>query len=262
MKAFALFVLKGKLHIAYGLDAAENLAHQAANSPFADQATGFLVKTQDGVPVVEGIMETQFWGAVFDSVKINDYNAWARDMLGGMFGIIAGIYTLPAGPASALFADTLASTLFTESYDWVTNTFATPALDVFMDFLESNKPDLEDVEYDIMGNVSSRYLGARSVVQQRDPLIMDLDGDGLELSAASGITIFDHNADGIKTGTGWARPDDGFLVRDLNGNGLLIQAVSYLVSIPLRATECLPRRVSMRSAIWIPTAMGKSPART
>ncbi|RJP68351.1 MAG: hypothetical protein C4535_09160, partial [Comamonadaceae bacterium] len=48
-----------------------------------------------------------------------------------------------------------------------------------------------------------------------------MDGDGLELVAASGNTLFDHNADGIKTGTGWAGADDGFLVRDLNGNGTI-----------------------------------------
>ncbi|QRR33346.1 hypothetical protein JNX00_17100 [Hydrogenophaga sp. YM1] len=67
--------------------------------------------------------------------------------------------------------------------------------------------------------VNNLFNSARSVVLQRDPLVLDLDGDGLELSAASGNVLFDHNADGIKTGTGWARPDDGFLVRDLNGNG-------------------------------------------
>jgi Ca2+-binding RTX toxin-like protein len=65
------------------------------------------------------------------------------------------------------------------------------------------------------------FLGARNIVIRSDPLVLDLDGDGLELSAASGNTLFDHNADGIKTGTGWARPDDGFLVRDLNHNGLI-----------------------------------------
>lgn len=67
--------------------------------------------------------------------------------------------------------------------------------------------------------VNTFFNSARSFVIQRDPLVLDLDGDGLELSAASGNVLFDHNADGIKTGTGWARPDDGFLVRDLNGNG-------------------------------------------
>ncbi len=63
------------------------------------------------------------------------------------------------------------------------------------------------------------FSAARSVVVRRDPLILDLDGDGLELTAASGSVLFDHNADGIKAGTGWVRPDDGLMVRDLNGNG-------------------------------------------
>ncbi|WP_281272934.1 calcium-binding protein, partial [Hydrogenophaga borbori] len=69
--------------------------------------------------------------------------------------------------------------------------------------------------------LNTAFTSARAVVLQRDPLVLDLDGDGLELSAAGGNVLFDHNADGIKTGTGWARPDDGFLVRDLNGNGLI-----------------------------------------
>ena len=67
--------------------------------------------------------------------------------------------------------------------------------------------------------VNDSFNAARSVIPIRDPLVLDLDGDGLELSAASANVLFDHNADGIKTGTGWARPDDGFLVRDLNGSG-------------------------------------------
>ncbi|VTU27028.1 Cyclolysin [Variovorax sp. PBL-H6] len=49
--------------------------------------------------------------------------------------------------------------------------------------------------------------------------MLDLDGDGLELKRASGSILFDHNADTIRTGTGWIDADDGILVRDLNGNG-------------------------------------------
>ncbi|WP_137895068.1 calcium-binding protein [Ramlibacter sp. 2FC] len=41
----------------------------------------------------------------------------------------------------------------------------------------------------------------------------------MELVGASGNILFDHNADGIKTGTGWAGADDGILVRDLDSNG-------------------------------------------
>jgi Ca2+-binding RTX toxin-like protein len=73
----------------------------------------------------------------------------------------------------------------------------------------------------IVDATNTHFLGARNVVIRSDPLVLDLDGDGLELLGASGNILFDHNADGIKTGTGWARPDDGFLVRDLDGNGVI-----------------------------------------
>ncbi|MDR6539341.1 calcium-binding protein [Variovorax soli] len=60
---------------------------------------------------------------------------------------------------------------------------------------------------------------ARAWRQPVDPLMLDLDGDGLELKRADGSILFDHNADTIKTGTGWIGADDGILVRDLDGNG-------------------------------------------
>ena len=55
----------------------------------------------------------------------------------------------------------------------------------------------------------------------RDPLVLDLDGDGVELTNSSSSVLFDHNADGILTGTQWVRGDDGLLVMDLNGNGTI-----------------------------------------
>ena len=82
--------------------------------------------------------------------------------------------------------------------------------------------DANQIDYDIMGNVNSNFTSAQNyVIPRRDPLVLDLDGDGLELVAANGTVLFDHNADGIKTGTGWVSPDDGLLVRDLNGNGTI-----------------------------------------
>lgn len=52
-----------------------------------------------------------------------------------------------------------------------------------------------------------------------DPLILDLDGDGLEITPLSKGILFDANGDTIKTGTAWAAADDGMLVWDRNGNG-------------------------------------------
>lgn len=53
------------------------------------------------------------------------------------------------------------------------------------------------------------------------PLILDLDGDGIEITPLSGALTFDHDADGVRTGTAWAASDDGLLVLDLDGNGLI-----------------------------------------
>ena len=56
---------------------------------------------------------------------------------------------------------------------------------------------------------------------QRALLALDLDGDGIETRGADGRVVFDHNNDGVKTGTGWLRPDDGWLVLDRNSNGTI-----------------------------------------
>ena len=61
-----------------------------------------------------------------------------------------------------------------------------------------------------------------TVVPRRDPLVLDLDGDGIETTGSRDpVVTFDHDGDGVKTGTGWVKPDDGWLVRDLNGNGTI-----------------------------------------
>ena len=51
--------------------------------------------------------------------------------------------------------------------------------------------------------VSNLFGIARAWFQRKDPLTLDLDGDG------------------IKNATGWIKPDDGFLVFDRNGNGTI-----------------------------------------
>ena len=56
-----------------------------------------------------------------------------------------------------------------------------------------------------------------------DPLVLDLDGDGIELVNANGWNgiQFDFNGNGIKTATQWVKPDDGLLVWDRNNNGII-----------------------------------------
>lgn len=50
------------------------------------------------------------------------------------------------------------------------------------------------------------------------PVILDLDGDGVETRSVQSASFFDHNADGFAEQTGWVGADDGLLVLDRNGN--------------------------------------------
>ena len=53
----------------------------------------------------------------------------------------------------------------------------------------------------------------------RSPLIIDLDGDGIETIALEKGLHFDHDGNGMAEKSGWVSKDDGLLVRDINGNG-------------------------------------------
>ncbi|MBR1190231.1 calcium-binding protein [Bradyrhizobium sp. AUGA SZCCT0160] len=56
----------------------------------------------------------------------------------------------------------------------------------------------------------------------KDPLVIDLDGDGIELSSLSNSTVhFDYAGDGYAEQTGWVSANDGMLAIDDNGNGLI-----------------------------------------
>ncbi|WP_024749033.1 calcium-binding protein [Xylella fastidiosa] len=59
----------------------------------------------------------------------------------------------------------------------------------------------------------------RNSRDERDPLVLDLDGDGIETLAAGKNILFDHDGDGITHASGWVKSDDGLLVLDRNGNG-------------------------------------------
>ncbi|STZ07745.1 Uncharacterised protein [Moraxella caprae] len=56
-----------------------------------------------------------------------------------------------------------------------------------------------------------------------DPLALDLDGDGIETIAHDKLkkAVFDHDGDGIAHATGWVKKDDGILVLDRNGDGVI-----------------------------------------
>ncbi|HYG36652.1 MAG TPA: calcium-binding protein, partial [Clostridia bacterium] len=66
----------------------------------------------------------------------------------------------------------------------------------------------------------------------RDPLVLDLDGDGVELGGLADSSVhFDYDQDGFAEKTGWVSADDAILVRDSNTNGT-VDGASELFGSP------------------------------
>jgi hypothetical protein len=59
----------------------------------------------------------------------------------------------------------------------------------------------------------------------KDPLILDLDGNGIETIALTDSNVhFNFDGNGFAVRTGWAAPTDGMLAIDHNGNGIIDDA--------------------------------------
>ncbi len=62
---------------------------------------------------------------------------------------------------------------------------------------------------------------AAETTRRVDPLILDLDGDGVETTNLKDGAYFDHDGNGFAEQTGWAKSDDGLLVMDRNADGII-----------------------------------------
>ena len=61
----------------------------------------------------------------------------------------------------------------------------------------------------------------RDAEDAKSPLVLDLDGDGVETIGLDAGIHFDHDGNRFAEMTGWAGADDGLLVLDRNGNGTI-----------------------------------------
>jgi T1SS-143 domain-containing protein len=60
------------------------------------------------------------------------------------------------------------------------------------------------------------------------PVLLDLNGDGVQFLAADAGVRYDYNGDGVKEATAWAGPTDGILIHDANGNGTVDGAGEFV----------------------------------
>jgi len=95
-----------------------------------------------------------------------------------------------------------------------------------------------DAPWDVMGSFRAVFgdyakamLGV-SMWEGVDPLVLDLNGDGISLTGQSSVSPrFDLDGDGFSEKSGWVGSSDGLLALDRNGNGT-IDSVSELFGGP------------------------------
>jgi hypothetical protein len=81
---------------------------------------------------------------------------------------------------------------------------------------------LTSVQVQAITAVQIRALGAKvSVVGSSTPIVLDLNGDGIRTTSWSDGVKFDLLANGQAIQTAWVNPEDGLLVRDRNGDGVV-----------------------------------------
>ena len=87
--------------------------------------------------------------------------------------------------------------------------------------LKSSAPNNWQINPIISPTTNTAYTSALTWSPPQDPLVLDLNGGGLTTVGIDPVNpiLFDHNADGVRTGTGWLGAGEGILTLDLNGNG-------------------------------------------
>ncbi|WP_211091496.1 hypothetical protein, partial [Pseudothauera rhizosphaerae] len=133
--------------------------------------------------------------------------------LGALIGGAIGVAVFGAS-ASMLLPVVVAAGVGAAVGSWLGNEYG----DEFRDFVSDAIGDKLDPLFEMIDRIVNTFFGnARAWQPVRvDPLVLDLDGDGIETRGIDGTILFDHDGDGIRTGTGWVKADDALLVLDRN----------------------------------------------
>jgi len=80
---------------------------------------------------------------------------------------------------------------------------------------------LQDLTDNNTSTYRSLFTTASTTAPRRDPLILDLNGDGIKTTDVKAGAYFDHDGNGFAEQTGWVSPNDGLLVMDRNNDGII-----------------------------------------
>jgi len=141
------------------------------------------------------------------SIKILGYQAGDMLTIGGG-GAFTSSFNASTGVLDIYGSDTIANYLTA-----IQGTQFTSSIDA------DGVRGLELTIGDESGTLSTITSGVKFC--STDPIVLDLDGDGVELTSGADGVAFDVNADGDKEQIGWVGSDDGVLAFDVNQDGLI-----------------------------------------
>lgn len=198
------------LGIIIAVDAASNLAQAG------DYDGALNILAEFGVGEIAGTAGGALSGAVLykilQGVAIHPY-AKAGLILAGALGVGFG-------------TDAAAQSLYQDSIQKLQDLDIIPE-SLLNDLLDRNLSDTSYVDDSDMDLVPSWYLSQQTwfgveVTGWWDPLVINLDGDAYNADITNDQRVyFDIDGDGIGEAISWVAADDGFVVRDLNGNGYI-----------------------------------------
>ncbi|NRP15406.1 calcium-binding protein [Marinobacterium sp. xm-a-152] len=139
--------------------------------------------------------------------------------LGNAIALVGTAASLVPGPHTAALVPLMA--LYPLADDFGEYLAEKGTLDPIFDLL-LHQPDVELTWNDWEFAANDQYVEAPSFANAESitsPLVLDLDGDGVETIGIDQGVYFDHAGDGFAEKTGWVSPDDGVLAIDLNNNG-------------------------------------------
>jgi Ca2+-binding RTX toxin-like protein len=165
--------------------------NSASESPYAVGAYG----VQYGINQDGDLLVINPWAIPISGRDPHMYiEGWQQQVQGGEFGV-------GTGPGNILLAE----------------------ITIVSHRLMDERPKMAN-EIGLWGlvDLQLRMLTGACGPETADPLVLDLDGDGLELTMRTGTSArFDVDFDLYSERTAWAKPDDGMLARDINGNGVI-----------------------------------------
>ena len=75
---------------------------------------------------------------------------------------------------------------------------------------------------DLLGRIAENFKDSKiSGIYAIDPLLVDLDGNGIETTPLTDGMMMDHDKDGFKELSAWVGGNDGILAYDKNNNGII-----------------------------------------